>query len=361
MIVLMLKLLTRFLPVLCVLALAGLVTAAAAGQYLSTAQFATLVLDNTYTDLYLFDADRHLNINLTRHPDLPDVARRAVFYNPDHVMVWSPDGERLAYLSQMQSYFLSMLNIRGGFASLLEFAPEMRGIEWSPDGKMFGYLMWNGRGYRAMRAPVDEPEAAVPLHTMDTEDRQLRWNPVHNQIALISGSAIYLLDLDRPHEAPRLLTPDNLLPIGFDWSPDGTRIVLAANTFTPGVIFTELYLIDIESGELTPFGIRNPAGTLYDVNWSPDGKRIAFVSNHAEPGLALWVWTLDEPFARVVTDRSFSSITAPDWSPDSQRIIFSGFNARSYGSQLFIVNADGTGLRPVTGFAGRVWAPRWRP
>src|SRR5205085_11540638 len=52
-------------------------------------------------------------------------------------------------------------------------------------------------------------------------------------------------------------------------------------------------------------------------------------------------------------------ITNPSWSPDGQRIVFSGFNGG--WSNLFIVNRDGGDLRQLTNDAYAELMPTWSP
>jgi hypothetical protein len=52
---------------------------------------------------------------------------------------------------------------------------------------------------------------------------------------------------------------------------------------------------------------------------------------------------------------------ASSWSPDGGQIVFAADGSRwSMPSALYIVNADGTGLRKMPN-AGKGWNPVWRP
>jgi Tol biopolymer transport system component len=48
----------------------------------------------------------------------------------------------------------------------------------------------------------------------------------------------------------------------------------------------------------------------------------------------------------------------PAWSPDGKMIAFSRYDPTSYGSAIYLVGADGTGLRLLTE-GGRF--PSWQP
>jgi hypothetical protein len=86
--------------------------------------------------------------------------------------------------------------------------------------------------------------------------------------------------------------------------------------------------------------------------WNPDGTSIAF-SRHPVGGS-------DEASSEIVVmDLARSKLTTlttgtePAWSPDGSRLVFAGSDG------LFVIGADGTGLRRLT--TGAHHAPAWRP
>jgi Tol biopolymer transport system component len=97
-----------------------------------------------------------------------------------------------------------------------------------------------------------------------------------------------------------------------------------------------------------------PFGSCYDelhsaVDWSPDGRRVAFN----------YFYAIRIAAANGTTERDIEMFVAKDfaWSPDGQRIAFVRWATQSCNDpnqtdseadEVWIVNADGTGLTQVT-------------
>jgi Tol biopolymer transport system component len=97
--------------------------------------------------------------------------------------------------------------------------------------------------------------------------------------------------------------------------------------------------------------LRHPRaiGRGYEPGWSPDGKQLVFVS---KPGSfqALFVVNADGSGLRRITPWRLRAGGHPDWCPDSTRILFAG-GLPDHGN-LFTIRPDGTGLQQLTPFTG---------
>ena len=91
--------------------------------------------------------------------------------------------------------------------------------------------------------------------------------------------------------------------------------------------------------------------------WSPDGRRLAYVSfENKKP--VVYVHSLLDGKRHVAANFKGSN-SAPAWSPDGKTLAVS--LSREGGSQLFLMNPDGSGLRRLTSSSAIDTEPRYSP
>jgi TolB protein len=130
-----------------------------------------------------------------------------------------------------------------------------------------------------------------------------------------------------------------------------TVVALAAVILVSGLLVAPALgigdrLFDLIQGTAAGPEVQSPV-------WSPDGGRIAFVSRR--DGKALYVMNADGSGLRVVA--RVERLATPAWSPDGRRIAFQGRRDGQYVAP-YVVNADGSGQRTL---ARRGNAPAWSP
>jgi Tol biopolymer transport system component len=130
-------------------------------------------------------------------------------------------------------------------------------------------------------------------------------------------------------------------------------------TKSPAAVIGALFILVVATfAPMAASRSETPAlGTAADPAWSPDGTRIAFAGYPvAKPGVccqpgAVYVINADGSGLRRLTPEA-QGVGWPTWSPDSRRIAF----VAKHGS-IHVVNADGSKLRKL----GQGYHPEWSP
>ena len=137
-----------------------------------------------------------------------------------------------------------------------------------------------------------------------------------------------------------------------DEAPPQGRIVFAATAM--GETHSDLYAMDADGTHLERL-TNTPSESEQFPRWSPDRSRIAYMR-----GGSLMVSNRNGQDVHVVTTtvgRNGAGITAPDWSPDGTKLVYSyprppfnidhgqgdGIVDESYRTNLHVIHADGTG------------------
>lgn len=170
---------------------------------------------------------------------------------------WSPDGVRLAFLSRQGGSV--QIYVTDGKNEPRRATNSETGIEffrWSPDGRQIGYI-------------AQEPASPEVRKRMDAGDD-----------AIIAGegyrnSRIAIL-LVESGVVRTLAIPRHVL--SFDWAPDGSRLVYAAQKNSRGRerFHSDLFEYDLQSSRETPLVVQ--PGQDLSPSYSRDGKQVAFYS-----------------------------------------------------------------------------------
>jgi Tol biopolymer transport system component len=122
------------------------------------------------------------------------------------------------------------------------------------------------------------------------------------------------------------------------------------------------YLVDATTGERTEFAELPRGAWLYDI--SPDGSALAFVSDTSGRN-QVWVMDMNGSDLRRLTDDPYEA-TDPAWSPDGSKLVFVGLGGGTT-RRLFTVDVDSSRVTRLPWnashlrSAGDVWNPDWSP
>jgi TolB protein len=154
------------------------------------------------------------------------------------------------------------------------------------------------------------------------------------------------------------------------FSPVDPNVLFFSRVAWPFEPFTEdIYRGDLTTGAVTRVVRARTADVAPAV--SPDGTLLTWFAvtparleeDSPPPPQRIRVARVDGTGSRPITPRRVIAID-PDWSPDGTRIAYTEARLRGRRAQnrLMLVNADGTGRRPLTSYA-RIDAinPKWMP
>ncbi|HYL63211.1 MAG TPA: S9 family peptidase [Candidatus Methylomirabilis sp.] len=267
----------------------------------------------------------------------------------------SPDGTRVAYLvaaNEMEKdkpgKFVThvwVVPAAGPATAARQYTrgeKSASGLEWSPDGKMIGFVMDAG----------EEKEAKPQVWFMYVDGGEA-WQVTKHKAGVR----------------------------GFQFSPDGKTLLLTATAATAedeekrtkvkddarvvdhDYRMAQLWTWNIATGEEKE--LTKGDATVSDARFSPDGTRVTFTTNPTprqdDASLSTaWVMDVASGAKHKVAEMADPTHTAR-WSPEGKRIAFlSSSGPLIYKVNLFVVDANGGGAKKVTGsFELNAGEPYW--
>ena len=239
---------------------------------------------------------------------------------------WSPDGRRLAYLSTAEGE-KPQLMVRwldsGTTARVAVLAEAARNISWSPDGMQLAFTMFTPGKEPKLGALPDKPDGAKwadPLRFVDQlvyrtdADGNLRPGTTDIYVVAADGGAPHRLTNGEIH---------NEGPLSF--TPDGRFLIYSANSkpdWMRDPVESEIWRLPVAGGAAVALTDRD--GPDAEPAMSPDGRLIAFVGFDDRKLNAhdsrLYVMSADGSGRRLLTGEFDRSVSRPQWSQDGRSI-----------------------------------------
>ena len=148
---------------------------------------------------------------------------------------------------------------------------------------------------------------------------------------------------------PRKLTAENYNVAGFDWAPDGTRIVFS-HTKTPVVndwTTSDVSIVEIPGGKVRIFA--NTAAAEDSAIFSPDGKSIAMTVSDIPPRWAqsglIQIYSVAGTPPKTLAASFDGQPNLAGWSPDGKRLYFS--EAKGTGTQIYALDVAANKIEEI--------------
>jgi uncharacterized repeat protein (TIGR01451 family) len=220
----------------------------------------------------------------------------------EHGAAWSPDGTRIAFVSQRED------------------------PEWEPGESLFAtprlYLMdVNGDEEKKV---MTRAQSRTATHVIELELAPT-WSPDGSQLAFIghsrtaTGAArtnIYVVNRDGSalREVTHFENGDLIGAAKISWSPDGTMIAFAMSR--------DIHLVSID-GQSEPIKLTNTTDRdEEDPVFSPEGGRIAYVVNHftdnLQDGLYIMKANGENPTQILSSTGVGQQVSRPAWHPQAE-------------------------------------------
>ena len=233
----------------------------------------------------------------------------------------SPDGESLVVQSDRggDTQALWTVSLDGEFLERITTGKEPAGTpRWSPDGDRIAYHTDVGdRSVIVIGAPGGVSTTEVATVAAPAALSAPVWSPDGNRLAWYLGdrarSSVWVTDIGGE---PLELTPGDGLRAFPTWSPDGRQIAFHHEVGGP----RQIWVVPAEGGEARP--ITRDDIEYSHPQWSPvDPDRILVVIEHENLGLV----SVSTGEVELITefDQSTTLVDYPSWSADGKRVYFS--------------------------------------
>ena len=284
---------------------------------------------------------------------------------------FSPDGRTLAFLSDRRLYVeeepgrpadpaarddchqVHLLPLDGGEARRLTDLP--RGVDafaWSPDGRSLAVLTSSlGATIAEEERRRNRPKAPAPGEPPRSDYRYIdRLHYQHNGAGFVDDRIRHLWLVDVATGAARPLVVGPSPESGPAWSPDGTRLVFAANRHrhhdTTGR--SMLFSVEVTTGTVTAIAGGSDA-FFHTPTWLPDGSAVvALGERYPRFGYRTGIWRFAADGSDAGRRGGTDLLARSDLKPDA---VMNSDLAIDEEAQL-LVSADGALVRftaPIEG------------
>lgn len=264
---------------------------------------------------------------------------------------WSPDGRRIAYVTQGQpsgaQLFVKWMDSPGE-TQLTHLERSPSNIQWSPDGKRIAFTMLvpatqafkiNMPARPAGAKWIDPPRV---VDRLDYRNDNAGWRPEgYNHIFVVSEDG----------GTPRQLTEGDYNGGGIEWMPD-SETILFTSLRKPDAEYifrdSEIYSVNARTKEIR--ALTDRSGPDSNPTISPDGKLVAYTgfdqTDDTYRVSKMYLMNADGTNKRLLTGELDRAVSDMEWARDGSGIYFT---AEDRGTDnLWFVPARGGAAKQIT-------------
>jgi dipeptidyl aminopeptidase/acylaminoacyl peptidase len=170
---------------------------------------------------------------------------------------WSPDGKKLAFLSNRgeEEQIYVMRGAGGEATAITKGKRSINSLEWSPDGRSIAFLASDAKSEAEEKKEKDKDDA----HVADKEDKHAR---------------LWLLDVTT--QEAKAITNANWELSEIAWMPDGTALMVVATDHPESDQNTNrIFHVNASNGAMRL--VAAPRGPFGSLKVSPDAATISYV------------------------------------------------------------------------------------
>jgi len=360
----------------------------------------------------LYDADRTGDYDIYARPvggGTPvDLTPRTE--GQDYEGAWSPDGSRIAFVSNRASRNTQLFVMNADGSSVQQLTHDALPHElpsWSPDGKTILFDT-SAKTPGDIYAINGDGAGQRQLTFSKRDEWGARWSPDGTWIAFTTEipsdgdvyGKLWLMHQDGSgaHQIPKQSTDDISWPT---WSRDSTRLTYSdtrgdCGIYSVAIDGTHRRVIVNSCGGNLDYDVvgehlsQAPDGTLWyseapsstsdlatiapdgsdpvtltfsdsieyrQPSWSPDGRTIAYSSGNND----IWTMSATGKGKRDLTRGDGTNDQEPAWSPDGKMLAYATNRGPKKSVEIYLMDRNGRRQRPLVTIPGDSFEPAWSP
>jgi len=241
---------------------------------------------------------------------------------------------------------------------------SIRRVTWLPNGSQAMVLSAEDTEYYLWT--LDGIKQPICLSCNVENSRGIIISPSGEKIVIRAKSGLYLMQDGALQQIANACKGGDGISYETQWAPDEQSIVFVQYCTSPDA--SDLYRIDLDSLEAVNLTQGAEQGQYFGIRWSPTGDQIAAILTNSTDQLVVmnrdgssfshladWHTTQKAEFEQIVFQAENLC-----WSPLGDKLAFTSASA-SDNLDIFVINADGSGLINVSNLTGNDMVPTWSP